>query len=168
MSVNRGSTIFGLAFWILTPLCIGIDPLSMYRLPVWAKMLVRILLPPHKNECQSSVNNCWSCLLDNLRAMIWHKCIINLSAAYIGKNGSDNIVPASYNSAPRECQQSMWKLSTLHSNELHCIVPTLSFTRSVFSICPCIQHHKYACNVSQIWLFLLLSLLSMFKNPHCT
>jgi len=41
----------------------------------------------------------------------------------------------------------------LHSNELNRIVTELSLTRSVFSICPCIQLHKYACNVSQIWFF---------------
>ena len=49
----------------------------------------------------------------------------------------------------------LWVLSKLHSNELHRIVIELSLTRSVFSICPCIQLHKYACNVSQIWLFCL-------------
>jgi hypothetical protein len=47
------------------------------------------------------------------------------------------------------------RLRTLHSNKLHYAVPKLSFTRSVVAICPCIQLHKYSCNVLLIWLFSL-------------
>jgi len=59
----------------------------------------------------------------------------------------------------------VWGCSKLHCNELYYIIPKLSFTRSVFSICLYIQPHKYVCNVSQIWLFLLETLESIFKNP---
>jgi len=54
----------------------------------------------------------------------------------------------------------------LHSNETYCVVTTLSFTWSVISIWPCIQLHKYVCNVSQIRLFLLVSQKPIFRNPH--
>jgi len=77
--------------------------------------------------------------------------IINLSAAFKGKNARNNIASASYNSVPMERQHFLWGLNRLHSNDLHCIVSELSLKLSVFSICPCIQLHKYACNVSQIW-----------------
>ena len=83
--------------------------------------------------------------------------IFNLSAAFIWKNDSDDIASASYNSAPLEPQQLLWGLNKLHSNELHCVVPELSLTQSVFAICCCIQLRKYACNVSQIWLFFACS-----------
>jgi len=61
-----------------------------------------------------------------------------------------------------------WELNTLHSDQLHCIVPKLCFTQSVLSIYLCIQLHKYTCNVSQVWHFLLGALESIFKNPHST
>jgi len=77
--------------------------------------------------------------MDNLRAMEQRYPIINLSAAFMGKNVSDDIASASYNSALTERQQLLWGLSVLHGNELHCIVTELSLNRSVFSICPCIE-----------------------------
>jgi len=52
-------------------------------------------------------------------------------------------------------QHSWWGLDTLPSNELHCVVTEFSLTWSVFSKCPCIQHRKYACNISKIWFFCL-------------
>jgi hypothetical protein len=47
------------------------------------------------------------------------------------------------------------RLRTLHSNKLRHAVPKWRFTRSVIAICPCIQYHKYACNVWLIWLLSL-------------
>jgi len=49
MSVNGASTIFGLASWTLKTLCIGFNPYWMYRLPLWAKIFVMILLQPANN-----------------------------------------------------------------------------------------------------------------------
>jgi len=46
-------------------------------------------------------------------------------------------------------------LRSLHSNQLQYAVPKWRFTRSVVALCPCIQHHKYACSVWLIWLFSL-------------
>ena len=106
-------------------------------------------------ECQQSANNFWSCIMDNVRAMERHYPTIHPSAALIGKHASDDMASTSYDWAPTVRQQFSWGLSTLYCNELHCVVTKLSFTRSVFSICPCIQLHKYACNVSQIWSFCL-------------
>jgi len=140
----------------------------MHRPPLWAKMLLRILLPPARNEPQQSINNSWSCILANLRAMERRHLIIDISTAFLGKYASDYIVSASYNWVPTERQQFFWGLNKLYSNELHCIVTELSLPRSVISICPCIQLHQYACNVSQIWLFLLVFQESIYKNPHST
>jgi hypothetical protein len=109
----------------------------------------------YQNERQWSVNNFWSCILDNLTAIERRIPQMRLSAAVKGKNASDDIASASYNWAPTEHQQFLRRLRTLYSNELHCAAPKSSFTRSVFAICPCIQLHKYACNVLQIWFFCL-------------
>ena len=142
--------MYGLASWTLNMLCIAIRPYSMQRRPLWAKMPLTISLPPPKNERQRSVNDFWSCILNNPRAMERRYAIIHLSAASTGKNTTDDIASASYNCAPTLCQQFLWGLSKLHSNGLHRIVTELSLTRSVFSICPWIQLHKHACSVSQI------------------
>jgi len=83
--------------------------------------------------------------------------MINLSAARTGTEASDNITSASYNWVPTEPLRFLWGLPKLHCNDLHCIVPTLSVTQSVFWICSCIQLHKYACNVSQVWHFFACS-----------
>ena len=107
----------------------------------------------YQNERQRSVNNFWSCILDNLTAIERRIPTISLSAAFNGKNASDDIASASYNWVPTEHQQFLWRLRTLFSNVLHCAAPKSSFTRSVFAICPCIQLHKYACNVLQIWFY---------------
>jgi len=85
-----------------------------------------------------------------------------------GKNASDDITTASSKWVPTEGQQFFGELIKLHSNELQCIVPKLTYKWSVFSICLCIQLHKYACNFSQIWLFLLVALESIFKNQLST
>jgi len=39
--------------------------------------------------------------------------------------------------------------------------------RSVFSICPCIQLHKYACNVSEIWFFACSSRVNIWEPAFC-
>jgi len=59
---------------------------------------------------------------------------MNLSAAIIGKNASDDIASASYNWVPADLQRFVWRLKTLHSDERHCAVPKSSFTQSVFAI----------------------------------
>jgi len=58
-------------------------------------MLVAILLLPLKNERQQSVNDFWACILDNLTAMQRRSPIIVLSAAFMGKNASDDLTTAS-------------------------------------------------------------------------
>jgi hypothetical protein len=49
------------------------------------------------------------------------------------------------------CTHGESRLWTLHSNKLQYAVLKWRFTWSVIAICPCIQHHKYACNVWLIW-----------------
>lgn len=161
MNVNRVSTIFHPAWWTLNVLCIAVDTWTMHRPPPRAKMLVIILLTATKNECQWSLNYFILCILDNPMAMERCYPIIKVSASLTGKNGADDIAAASYNWVSTKHQQCSWGLSRLHSNNLHSIVTELSLTQSVLSICPWIQLHIYACNVSQIWFF-CLSLYS-----HC-
>jgi len=138
----------------------------MYWLPLWAKMLLTILLPHSKIKRQRYINNFWSCILHYVRAREGGQPIINLWAICMCKHASDNIAYVSCNWVRMESQQFLWRFNMLHGNELHCIVPKLNVTRSVFSICPCIQLHKYACNIWQIWLYLLAAPKSIFTNPH--
>jgi len=42
-------------------------------------------------ECQQSVNNLGCCILYNIRAMLWHLPIINVSAAFIRKRECDMV-----------------------------------------------------------------------------
>jgi hypothetical protein len=109
----------------------------------------------YQNGRQCSVNNVWSCILDNPTAIERRIFTTSLTAASNRKNASHDIASASYNWAPTEHQQFLGRLRTLHSNVLHCAAPKSCFTRSVFAICPCIQHHKYPCNVLQIWFYCL-------------
>ena len=69
----------------------------MHQLPLWAKILVTITLQAQKNQRQWSVNDFWSCILGNPRAKEQRYSIINLSAAFMGKNATDNITSALYN-----------------------------------------------------------------------
>jgi len=150
MSVNGAPTIFGHAFHTIQWLWNIVIPYSSYWLPLWGKMQFTISLPPPKNDCQWSINDIGCCILHTLRAM--ERCfpIFNIVAAFMGKTPTDNITSASYNSAPTEHQQFLRGLNKVHSNELRCIVRTLSLTQSVFAICCCIQLCNYACNVSHI------------------
>jgi len=50
----------------------------------------------------------------------------------------------------------------LHYNEVPCIVPKSSFQQSVFSTCPRIQFHHYACNVSLVLRVSCLGLQSQY------
>jgi hypothetical protein len=98
-------------------------------------------------ERQWRVNDVCSCITDYLMGREQTYSTINQSGAFIGKNASDDIVSASYNGVPTLCQQCLWRLRTLNSNKLSFAVSKLSLTWSVFTICPCIQLHTYACNV---------------------
>jgi len=118
-----------------------------------------------QNEHQWRVNDFWYCILDNLTAIEHRIPTMRLSTAFNGINAIDNIASASYNWAPTDYQQFLRRLTMLYSNVLHCAVPKSSFTWSVFAICPCIQLHKYACNVLQIWFFFFQP-YSVFKNPQ--
>jgi hypothetical protein len=50
-----------------------------------------ISVPPPKNEHQRSVNDCWSCILDNQWAVQMLYSITNIVAAIIGKNGNAHL-----------------------------------------------------------------------------
>ena len=106
-------------------------------------------------ECQWSVNDFWSCIFDTLTAMERSYLTIHLLAALISKNATDDNASAFYNWVPMDYLLFGCSLSKVHSIEVYYPVPMLSFTQSILSICPCIELHKYACNVWQIWFFCL-------------
>jgi len=95
MSVNRASTIVGLAFGIIQGLRENIYLHCMYRPPFNAKMLERTSRLSPKIERQQSINDFWSCILHNQRAVRRLQSIIEVMAAFIGKNASDDITTAS-------------------------------------------------------------------------
>jgi len=68
LSVNRAWKIFGSASWIINWLCNDVIPSLQYWPPLWATMVVTILLLPSKDDHQQSINNFWSCILDNQKA----------------------------------------------------------------------------------------------------
>jgi len=105
MNINGASTIFCLTSCTFKAMCIGVDPWSMYRPPLWAIMLVTISLPPPKNERQWSINDFWLCILDNLRATERRQPIILSSAAFMGKRSSVNITTTSKKWASMERQR---------------------------------------------------------------
>jgi len=107
MSVNSASTIYDHPWGPLKALCIAVNPESVYRPRLWAKMLVTIQLLPPTNEHPRSVNNIWSCILNTLRAIEPHYPTINLSAAFMGKNAGDDIATTSKIWASTDGQQGL-------------------------------------------------------------
>jgi hypothetical protein len=91
MSVNGASPISGLASWIMTRLHASIKPQWQYWPPLLAKRPTTISLPPPKNVGQWCVNNFWSCIIDNSRAVQRHTPIIIFLAAFLSKNASNDI-----------------------------------------------------------------------------
>jgi len=69
LSVNRASTIFSLAFGIIQGLRNDIYRHCIYRPPFDAKMLERTSRLSPKIERQRSVNDFWSCIMHNRRAV---------------------------------------------------------------------------------------------------
>jgi hypothetical protein len=101
-SVNGASTTFGLASWKIQGLRGDIELLSNCRPPFYVKMVATTTPLCPKNECQRSVNNFWHCILEKARVVRQHWPIIELLAAFLGKNTSDKIVTMSHH----ERQQS--------------------------------------------------------------
>jgi hypothetical protein len=56
-----------------------------YWLPLDAKQRVKRSLPHHENERQQRVNDCWSCILGNLRGERLQIVINEVLASFIGK-----------------------------------------------------------------------------------
>jgi len=67
MSVNRASTIFGLASSKLHGLCGNVTPKSCYRPLFWAKPLETTSLRAPENEHQRSVSDFGPCSMENPR-----------------------------------------------------------------------------------------------------
>jgi len=53
-------------------------------------------------------------------------------ASFIDKNASGDIAATWYKWESLTCQQYLWRLCNLYSNELHCIVPKCSSSLSLF------------------------------------
>jgi hypothetical protein len=126
-SVNWAARMFGLASWMMKLQCKDVNWYSKYRPPSWAIMLVTISLLPLKNDHKQSAKDYWSCVLDNQMVQEWGLCIIIQSATFVGPNANNNIATTIKNWVATEHQQYWWRLCKLHSNDLHCIVPELSY-----------------------------------------
>ena len=63
----------------------------MYWLPLWAKMLCTISVPPRINERQWSVNDCSSDIMDTQSTVHRREPMMNVSAASMGENAIDDI-----------------------------------------------------------------------------
>ena len=66
MSVNRASTTFGFASWVIKVLICGTNSDTMFWWPDQAKQCVTSSLPHHGNECQRSINDIWSFKYGNI------------------------------------------------------------------------------------------------------
>jgi len=100
-SVNGVSTTFGLASWKIQGLRGNIELSSNCRPPFYPKMVATTSLLCPKNERQRSVNDFWHCILEKARVVRRHWPIIELSAAFLGKNTSNKIVTMSHNERQR-------------------------------------------------------------------
>jgi len=106
-SVNRASTILGVASCMIHGLCYVIGAYSTYRQPLCSKEQATWSQPHCENERQQSVNDFRCCILYNPRAVLWHLCIIEVLAAFIG-----NIVNVDVAAPENEHQQSVNRAST--------------------------------------------------------
>jgi len=93
-------------------------------------MLVTISLPPPRKECQSSVNDFWSCIINDSKALQWHTSIIAILATFIGKNASNNFATTFSKLASTEYQ---WCFG-LHHGYSHSNGGALTDNRSIGSL----------------------------------
>jgi len=59
-------------------------------------MLAMISLPPPENDCQQTINDCSSYIMDTQRGVHRRRLIINAAAACMGYNAPDDIGTTSY------------------------------------------------------------------------
>ena len=69
--------------------------LRKYYPASYVKRRALISLPDPRNECQQSVDNVRSCILENQMAVQLYESIINESAAFMCKNAIDDIATTS-------------------------------------------------------------------------
>jgi len=129
-SVNRVSTILGIASCIIQGLCYGRYPYSSYWQLFGTKVIATWSQPHSENERQLSVNDFVCCTLYNPTAVLWHLCIIEVLAAFIGNivcvntiapqnerqlrvNTASTEHQQSINRASTQCQQSVNRVSTI-------------------------------------------------------
>ena len=121
----------GLGFWTALQLnqhIFTVQTRTSGGLPWSVANTIRMILLPSPNTVhQWSINNFWCWMLNNQRVVQWRYPIIILSPTILGNNGSDNIVTASSTWALMQRPQFVYGLTKLYSNEVHCIVPILSF-----------------------------------------
>jgi hypothetical protein len=101
MNINGESMNIGIGFWTITAPCNHIDPWSQYRPPLWAKMLAMISLLPSEKVHPCCINVFGSCNFDNVFAMQRYHPIIEVLAALVCNNTSDDIASTSKNESER-------------------------------------------------------------------
>jgi hypothetical protein len=106
MCINRTSTIFGIAFWIIKGRWYDMYPCSKFWLTVMAISLVLMLLP-HKNKYQRSINDYRSWNLFNPRTVLWHLPIIEVLPGYM-----DNMSNVDVSTVKNECEKTVNRVST--------------------------------------------------------
>jgi len=90
-SINRASTILGVAFCIIQGRCYCVYPESKYwphLRAIWSvsMSLHRIMIVNRSStEHQQSINSLGCCIVYNPTTVLWHLPIINVLAAVIGK-----------------------------------------------------------------------------------
>jgi len=92
MSINRASTIFGVASWVIYTLIRGNDWYIMYSCPFQGKWCGISFLCHHDNERQRSIHNFQCFNLRNSNVMWLWSGIINVMAAFIYKKVSDRVI----------------------------------------------------------------------------
>jgi hypothetical protein len=80
-------------------------------------------MPHHENECQWSVNDCWSCIMGKLGGNRLHIVINWLLTAFIGKSESETIPAPSSKWASTECQ----RLLAFHHGQSQRVVAVIAY-----------------------------------------
>jgi len=111
MSVNGMSMIFSLTHSTIKGLHCHLLPELIISSSLWLKKQMARSWPHPTNECEPSVNNFWPSIVENPMAVWGHSPIIDIWAAFLGKNASTTSLQCRKN----ERQQSV-------NNLWHCIL----------------------------------------------
>lgn len=159
MCVNWAATSYGFESWNIQWLFGNDNKLSWYRKPFNANIPPAASLLCPKNELQQRVKNVWPGILDVQRAVPRHQSIIELSAACLGRDETEEIMTMPKRWASLQCQ---WIY------ELH-LWKCWGCGTTFFDICtirrlspqPCLrQHLNYVLNITINGALLIFGLAS--------